>query len=93
VVFHESGKTTAEFTLGRMVQLPADMFCVCGFKTSSGNRLGKFYFGSICNKQVWHSWFIAGRFTLFLHVVVVESSSVICQLNGHERVCVWPSGD
>jgi len=52
VVFHESGKSTPEFTLGRMVQLQADMFCVCGFKTSSGNRLGKFYFSSICNKQV-----------------------------------------
>ena len=59
MVFHESGKSTLEFTLGRVVQLPADMFCVCGFKTSSGNRLGKFYFSGICNKQVWHSWFIA----------------------------------
>ncbi|XP_069703661.1 uncharacterized protein [Periplaneta americana] len=39
VVFHESGKNTAEFTLGRVVQLPTDMFCVCGYKTSSGNRL------------------------------------------------------
>ncbi|XP_021920115.1 uncharacterized protein LOC110830032 isoform X2 [Zootermopsis nevadensis] len=39
VVFHESGKSTPEFTLGRMVQLPGDMFCVCGFQSSSGNRL------------------------------------------------------
>jgi hypothetical protein len=92
VVFHESGKSTPEFTLGRMVQLPADMFCVCGFKTLSGNRLGKFHFSGICNKRVWHSWFKAGRFTLFIHVVGVESCSVICKLNGHERVCVWPPG-
>ncbi|PNF37871.1 hypothetical protein B7P43_G07399 [Cryptotermes secundus] len=39
VVFHESGKSTPEFTLGQIVQLPAEMFCVCGYKTSSGNRL------------------------------------------------------
>lgn len=90
MVFHESGKSMPEFTLGRMVQLPADMFCVCGFKTCSGNRLGKFYFSSICNKQVWHSWCMTGRFTLFVHTVGVESSSVIGKLNGQERICVWP---
>jgi hypothetical protein len=35
---------------------------------------------------------MAGRFILFMHVVGVESFSVICILNGHERVCVWPPG-
>lgn len=39
VVFHESGKSTPEFTVGQIVQLSAEMFCVCGYKTSSGNRL------------------------------------------------------
>jgi hypothetical protein len=47
VVFHESGKSTPEFTLGQIVQLPAEMFCVCGYKTSSGNKLGEFYCGNI----------------------------------------------
>jgi hypothetical protein len=92
VIFHESGKSTPEFTLGRMVQLPADLFCVCGFKTCSGNRLGKFYVSRISNKQVWCSWFMAGRFTFFMQMVGVENLSVTGKLNDHERVCVWPLG-
>ena len=38
--------------------------------------------------QLVRSW----KVTLFIHVVGVESPSVICKLNGHERVCVWPPG-
>ncbi|XP_063217587.1 uncharacterized protein LOC134528163 isoform X2 [Bacillus rossius redtenbacheri] len=38
VMFHDSLRTP-QFSLGRVSQLPKEMFCVCGFKSSSGNKL------------------------------------------------------
>ncbi|XP_067003652.2 uncharacterized protein [Anabrus simplex] len=41
VVFHDPGKAVVEFTMGRLVHLPKEMYCVCGFRAASGNRLAK----------------------------------------------------
>ena len=38
-IFH--GKDKPVFELGMPILLDKDMFCICGFKTHSGNKMGK----------------------------------------------------
>lgn len=40
-LFHGKTTTSADYSLGTMIILENEMFCICGFKTSSGNKLAK----------------------------------------------------
>jgi len=40
-LFHGKTTTNADYSLGTMIILENEMFCICGFKTSSGNKLAK----------------------------------------------------